>query len=213
MTTVGDVLDEFFSPLSAEKLWIMPESDNYTETVRKWQVVIDATNRVKSSLSTSCALWNANFRTNPTWKPTKTDSPKAHAHREFVRSPPGTDPDTCQNAFVIYVTSKAAKLFPMPNPLMPEIQTPALYTCSIGSFNIYTTADRIDCAAKTATMSFWMYNAMSRRSFGRFATHPAFRLCGMATQYMWWNWTESVDWSGGTVRTLPRPPASKSRWS
>jgi hypothetical protein len=79
MTTVGDVLDEFFSPLSAEKLWTMPESDNYTEIVRKWQVVIDATNRVKSSISTSCALWSANFKTNPTWKPTKTDTPKAHA--------------------------------------------------------------------------------------------------------------------------------------
>lgn len=29
MTTIGDILDEFFSPLSRERLWIMPESDSY----------------------------------------------------------------------------------------------------------------------------------------------------------------------------------------
>ncbi len=42
MTTVGEILDEFFSPFSSEKLWIMPESDGYTALVRKWQPVIDA---------------------------------------------------------------------------------------------------------------------------------------------------------------------------
>ena len=36
MTTVGDILDEFFSPFSSETLWVMPEDDNYTEIVRKW---------------------------------------------------------------------------------------------------------------------------------------------------------------------------------
>jgi hypothetical protein len=41
--------------------------------------------------------------------------------------------------------------------------------------------DKIDCASKTATMNYWMYNAMSKRSFGRFASHPAFALSRMAT--------------------------------
>jgi hypothetical protein len=92
-----------------------------------------------------------------------------------------------------------------------EIQTRNLYTCSIGSFNIYTTVDKVDCATKTATVNYWMYNAMSRHSFGRFASHPAFRLSRMATQYMWWNWVESVDWSSGAVRTLPRAIAAGAR--
>ena len=72
-----------------------------------------------------------------------------------------------------------------------------LYTCSIGSFNVYTTVEAIDCSAKTATMNFWMYNSMSRNSFGKFASHPAFALSGVKTQYMWWNWVETVDWSSG----------------
>jgi hypothetical protein len=44
---------------------------------------------------------------------------------------------------------------------------------------------------------------MSKRSFGKFASNPVFAACGMATQFMWWNWVESVDWSSGSVRTLP----------
>ncbi len=212
MTTVGAILDEFFSPLSSEKLWIMPESDDYTTLVRQWQPVINATNRTKQHLAANCAHWSASYMTKPSWRPTMTDVPKANAYREFVRSPPGTDPETCRNAFVIYVTSKVAGVVPVPVPLpVPEIQTRELYTCSIGSFNVYTTADRIDCAAKTATLSYWMYNSMSKRSFGRFASHPAFSLSGMATQFMWWNWVESVDWTSGMVKTVPSA-AGKSRW-
>ena len=210
MTTVGDVLDEFFSPFSQQKLWIMPESDNYTVIVRKWQPVIDATNRAKQDLAMNCAIWSANYRTRPQWQPVMSDAPKANAYHRLIQSPPGTDPQTCRNAFIVYVTSKATKLYPVPVPL-PEIQTRSLYTCSIGSFTIYGTLDAVDCTAKNATVNFWMYNAMSRRSFGRFASHPAFALSRMATQYMWWNWIESVEWSSGLVRTLPRPLVA-SRW-
>jgi hypothetical protein len=125
-------------------------------------------------------------------------------------SHPGTDPHICRNAFVAYVSSKAADLV---TPLsLPEIQTRNLYTCSIGSFNLYTTVDQIDCVAKTATMDFWMDNNMSRRSFGRFASHAAFRLSGMKSQYMWWNWKESVDWSSGTIRVVPRTSVARRRW-
>jgi hypothetical protein len=209
MATVGQILDEFFSPTSKEKLWIMPESDGYTKIVRAWQPVIDATSRTKANLAGNCALWDTSFRTNPTWQPTMTDTPKPNAYREFVKSPPGTDPQTCEKAFVIYVTTKVLSFPGSPIPL-PEIQTTDLYTCSVGSFNIYTTVDKVDCGAKQATLSFWMYNSMSKRSFGRFASNPAFSLSGMATQYMWWNWVESVDWTLGTVRTLPSAPGGSS---
>jgi hypothetical protein len=212
MATVGDILDEFFSPFSSERLWVMPGTDGYTVVVRRWRPVIDAANRTKAHLAANCAQWSAGFVTNPAWRPTMTDVPKPGSYREFVASPPGTDPDTCLNAFVLYAMSKAARTAPRPIFIpLPEIQTENLYTCSIGSFNIYTTVDRIDCAAKTATVNYWMYNAMSRRSFGRFASHPAFALSGMATQYMWWNWVDSVDWSSGTIRTLPSV-TSTGRW-
>ncbi|TKD09144.1 hypothetical protein [Polyangium fumosum] len=211
MTTIGDVLDEFFSPLSSEKLWIMPESDNYTRIVRRWQPVIDASNRTKRNLAGNCSLWRSNFVTIPSWQPTKTDAPKPKSYREFVQSPPGTDPTTCKNAFMVYVASKFAKP-PVIPVFLPEIQTEKLYTCSIGSFNIYTSVNKIDCTTRTAQMNFWMYNSMSRRSFGDFASHPVFSLCGMATQYMWWNWVESVDWSDGTVRTVKAAGGGGGGW-
>lgn len=210
MTTIGDILDEFFSPFSRERLWIMQENDNYTRIVRQWRPVINAAARTKNHLKMNCASWSRSYRTVPTWRPSKTDAPKPGAYRDFVPSPPGTDPQTCRDAFIAYVASKAADLL-TPVPL-PEVQTRNLYTCSIGSFNLYTTVDQIDCVAKTATMDFWMYNNMSKRSFGRFASHPAFSLSGMKSQYMWWNWKESVDWSSGTVRVVPRTGAGRGRW-
>lgn len=209
MTAIGDILDEFFSPLSTERLWIMPENDNYTRIVRQWRPVIDAVTRTKNHLKMNCATWSRNYTTNLAWRPTKTDTPKPGAYRDFVPSPPGTDPETCQNAFVVYVASKAAD-FVLPG-YQPEIQTRNLYTCSVGSFNLYTTVDQVDCVSKTATMDFWMYNNMSRRSFGRFASHPAFSLSGMKSQYMWWNWKESVNWSSGTMRVVPMTGVAR-RW-
>src|SRR5690349_17149683 len=95
MTRVGYILDEFFSPLSSEKLWVMPENDEYTERVRKWRPVIDAVGRIKADLSAKCATWAGSYKTNSSWKPVMSDAPKAGAHREFVQSPPGTDPQTC----------------------------------------------------------------------------------------------------------------------
>lgn len=209
MTTIGDILDEFFSPLSRERLWIMPENDNYTHIVRQWRPVMNAVTRTKNHLRMNCPTWSSNYVTNPTWRPTKTDALKPGAYRDFVANPPGTDPQTCREAFIVYVGSMAVDVV-LPGP-QPEIQTRNLYTCSIGSFNLYATVDRIDCAAKTATIDFRMYNNMSRRSFGRFASHPAFRLSGMRSQYMWWNWKESVDWSSGTMRVIPRTSGQR-RW-
>jgi hypothetical protein len=211
MTTVGDILDEFFSPFSSDKLWVMPEGDNYTKIVRKWDPVIQSANRAKLNLSTSCSTWQSLYVSRPSWTPTMTNSPKPGAYRDFVRSPPGTDPGTCMRAFAIYVGSGVGESLNPATSLLPAVQTDSLYTCSVGSFNIYTTVDAVDCGAKTATMNFWMYNAMSKTSFGQFASNPVFALSGMKTQYMWWNWVETVEWSSGTVRTVPKT-ASGGRW-
>lgn len=209
MATVGDILDEFFSPLSSEKMWVMPANDKYTRVVRKWVPVINSTNRIKLNLMTDCATWNSYYKSTPGWKPSKTDAPKVGAYRDFVASPPGTDPTTCKSAFIAYMASKSLGLI---NPLAPEIQTKNLYTCSIGSFNIYATVDAIDCANKTATINYWMYNSMSKKSFGKFANYAVFALCGMKTQYMWWNWGENVDWSSGMMQVIPPKTPANAGW-
>jgi len=210
MTAIGDILDEFFSPspFAQEKLWVMPEEDKYTKIVREWSAVIEAADKTKCDLSNNCAYWQSHYMINPAWKPVKSDAPKLGSYRAFVKSPPGTDPLTCRKAFYIYAASKAARssirvVIPAVG-LIPDIQTRNLYLGSIGSFNIYTNAIKIDCSAKKALLDFWMYNSMSRRSFGRFADDPVFALCKMKTQYMWWNWSEQVDWSSGTIRTVPK---------
>lgn len=211
MATIGDILDNFFSPVSYEKLWVMQENDHYTKMVRKWQPVINAVNRAKNSVSSDCNNWQASHATTPTWKPGKTDPPLVdpRAHRIWVASPPGTDPATCKKAFIIYVSTKAAGKLANPfYPLNPGIQTDALYYGSIGSFGLYTTVDTIDCASKTAIMNFWMYNAMDKKSFGRFADDPVFIACGMKRQYMWWNWKEALNWSSGKIVSTPVPETS-----
>jgi hypothetical protein len=165
---------------------------------------------IKANVAAQCDVWKTSFVSAASWKPSKTDSPKPGAYREFVASPPGTEPETCKSAFIVYAASIAAKtaarllpIFPVANSI-PEVQTNALYTCSIGSFNIYTTVNTIDCNAKTATMNYWMYNSMSKKSFGQFADHPVFSASGMKTQYMWWNWVENVEWTSGSVKTVPK---------
>jgi hypothetical protein len=210
MTTIGDILDEFFSPFSKERLWIMSGHDNYTRIVREWNPVINAVTHTKNHLKMNCSNWSRSYKTIPTWKPTKSDTPKPGAYRRLVESPPGTDPETCKNAFTVYAISTAtefARRLPSdPTVLIRKpsgIQMRDLYTGSIGSFNLYTTVDCIDCAAKTATMDFWMYNSMSKQSFGKFANEKVFQASGMKSQYMWWNWKESVEWSSGTMRVVP----------
>jgi hypothetical protein len=208
-TSIGEVLDEFFSPFSSERLWVMNDNDNYTKIVRTWQPVIDAVNEAKAKLAANCANWQANHMTDPSWRPGMTDPPvrDPNADRVFVKSPLGTDPDACMKAFIVYATTKFSPLiFPLP---VPPVETFALYTCSIGSFNIYATVDSIDCAAQTARMNIWMYNAMSKKSFGKFASNPAFRLSGMEKQYMWWNWSESHSW-GPSGTTGGGGPAGRS---
>jgi len=123
----------------------------------------------------------------------------------WKKHPTGTHPKTSKEAFIIYATTKAL-------PLVPTIQTFELYTCSIGSFGIDPTVDSIDCAAKTAKMNMWMYNTMSKRSFGGYANHPAFKLSGMKKQYMWWNWSESLNW-GSSPSKWGGSGGGSSKWT
>ena len=194
-TTIGEILDEFFSPFSTKTLWNMSESDNYTVIVRAWQPVIDGLNLTKQNIATDCAAWSATHRSSPGWSPGLNAIPDANSDRRLVKSPPGTDPATCRNAFIVYQGSRAI------SPFTP-IQTQDLYTCSIGSFSLAVTVNSIDCAARTADINVWMYNVMSQSSFGKYTRY--FPLSGMENQYMWWNWDETITWTGpGTVTTLP----------
>ena len=204
-TTVGAILDEFFSPFSDETLWAMNESDNYTVIVRGWQPVIDALNLIKENIASDCATWSAAHRTTASFRPGMTEpmilDPNAYRHGVWIPSPPGTDPDTCRNAFVIYEGTKYS--------LGPTVQTRDLYTCSIGSFGLAVTVNSIDCASNTADINVWMYNIMSEHSFGKFARY--FPASGMKNQYMWWNWDETIRWTGsGGVSTDPE--RRRGRW-
>jgi hypothetical protein len=193
-TTIGEILDEFFSPFSSETLWVMNENDNYTRIVRRWQPVIDAVNRVKANVAANCTNWSTSHRTDSSWTPGLTDPPVAdpNAVLDWVGMPPGTSPINCRDAFITYVSTKVGSKI----PLFPvqETQTFELYTCSIGSFGIFATVDRIDCTAKTAELNIWMYNSMDKDSLGYSAEHPAFQLSGMERQVLWWNWKVPHSW-------------------
>jgi|GEM_PF-6115761 len=186
-TRIGTILDMFFSPFSTEHTWIMDQSDPYTGIVRQWQPVINAVGAAKRDLERNCDNWRLNHMTDPSWRPGPTDPPVTdpNAFAQWVASPPGTDPETARNAFIIYVLTGA--------------QTDELHTSAIGSFGIYITANDVDCTNKRCRLQVWMYNAMDQASFGRFASY--FPLSGMARQYMWWNWVEEHNWG-------PPPPAS-----
>ena len=112
MASIGDILDEFFSPFSSEKLWVMPENDDYTNRVRAWDPVIQAVARIKNNVATFCDVWATTYMSDAAWTPGKTDSPKPGAYRDFSPSPKGTDPETCKSAFIVYVATKAARMLP-----------------------------------------------------------------------------------------------------
>ncbi|RLG26127.1 hypothetical protein DRN85_03865 [Methanosarcinales archaeon] len=182
-TEVGDILDAFFSTSTRERIWIMNESDPYTVRVRRWQPVINALEAAKRDLEGDCENWRQNHMTDSSWRPGPTDPPVTDPNawddpRRWVASPPGTDPTTAGIAYAIYRST--------------GIQTDALYTSAIGSFGIYVTANNIDCAHSRCRLQIWMYNAMDRTSFGRYARY--FPGSGMARQYMWWNWVEEHNW-------------------
>ncbi|MFD5243650.1 OmpA family protein [Amycolatopsis sp. NPDC058340] len=199
-TTVGPILDEYFSPLSSPRVWVMEESDPYTVLVRGWQPVIDGQAWLLNHLEQNAAEWDTRHRTTPGWSSGMTGHDPAAASNS-VPHPPGTDPTTCRNAFIPYVAGEVGRGLAGPvGPLLPRIETWELHTCAIGSFVLRATVDAIDQTAGTATVNIWMQNEMSRTSFGRFADQAV--LSGQATQYMWWHWRVQHRW----VPTPPPPP-------
>lgn len=139
------------------------------------------------------------------WRPTIDASRFAElsgkpGFRDRVNSPQGTDPATCKKAFQVYLSTLILSRFAP----VPVVQTDDLYRGSVGSFSIYGTLDKFDGKARTATINFWMYNSMSRKSFGQFSRDPMVikARCGMQTQHMWWNWVESVGWGSGILRNI-----------
>ncbi len=184
LTTVGDILDSYFSDSTSERLWIMPEHDEYTRRVRAWSAVQDALKSAKTLLEKNCNTWQTSHMTDPSWQPGPTDPPATdpNAWGIWVNSPAGTDPATAGSAYSIYLISNR--------------QIDALWTSAIGSFGIYVTVDEIDCCKKIcgAKLQIWMYNSMDRDSFGVFADSWFFRKSGQARQYMWWNWKEKHTW-------------------
>jgi len=197
VTSVGQILDEYFSPFSRPRTWIMGPDDAYTRIVRRWQPVVDAVNAAKADLRANCEVWSERHLTSPNWSPKTAlnGSPDPNAWPRGVPSPPGTDPETAARNFIIY--------------LLTGYQTDELHTSAIGSFALYVTVDRIDCCAKRATLKIWMYNRMSRQSFGRFANQFPFNLSGQANQDMWWGWTEDYSW--GPVSPPDKMPR-RGRW-
>lgn len=197
-TRIGDILRLFFSLLSHEHVWRMDESDPYTAIVRRWQPVINAVEDAKRDLEGNCENWSQNHMTDPSWSP-GTDPTVPNAWSLRVRRPPGTDPETARGHYIFSQVT--------------GFQSDVLHTSSIGSFRIFVTTDQLDCARGRSTLQVWMWNAMTRSSFGDFAEELPFSISGMATQTMWWNWTEEHKWTpGGGSRessgtaTGPAPP-------
>jgi hypothetical protein len=210
MTSIGPILDEFFSPWSQERLWVMRSQDAYTELVRRWRPLRVKVNQAKDILAANCYEWQQTHRTTRGWRPSMTDPPRhdpnAWGARRIRRRhppriglegwsyhPPGTDPTTCGEQFFLYANTGG--------PLF-GIESDALHYCAIGSFGIYVTLDEIDCTNRIGTMRIVMYNNMSRRSFGDYARYAS--LSGQANQYMWWIWTETASWNAAGRRMSER---------
>lgn len=190
LTTIGQILDEFFSWFNRRPdLWVMGPNDSYTRIVRNWAPVQGNIARLKRAVAADPEDWKQNHITSSSWIPTMSYSPDPkNGWNSLVRSPAGTDPATAKRNFILYQ--------------LTGIQTEELHTSAIGSFRIIATADKVDeCQAK---LNIWMYNEMSRRSFGSSANHPLFRFRPMASQFMWWNWKEEFMFDAqGNITDIP----------
>ena len=216
MTEIGPILDNFLSRTSTQKLWVMDANDQYTVMVRDWEPVQNAVTAAKADLITKCSYWQANYMTDRTWQPTMTNPPRhdrAHVHVQRISRPPGTESDVCGRAYYAYTVRVPAHPMAFAPPVQPRsgFQSRNLYLCSIGSFALFTTVNTIDCSNRTAEMNFWIYNAMTRTSFGRFANY--FPQSGMQTQYMWWHWTESYQWQPSTVLRTGFMRGQSGQWN
>jgi RHS repeat-associated protein len=196
LTGVGQILQQFFRVYGGgEKLWVMDEQDQYTKRVRSWAPVIQQMQMVRNAVASSSQTWRWRHTTTPGWRPSMGYHPDPRAgYNRLVPSPPGTDPGAARNHLLIFLAT--------------NIETDELHFSSIGSFRIIATVDKI--VGCQATVDIWMYNEMSRRSFGRFANQVPFRWSSMDSQYMWWNWKEKFEFdSSGRVTKITR---NSSQW-
>ena len=182
-TSVGQILEAFFSEKSTgPRLWIMREDDLYTTIVRKWDSVKRSIEIIKSKVAEDPKKWETSHITTINWEPKMQYGfdPRV-GYEGLIVSPPGTDSVTARNAYIIFK--------------LTTIQTDKLHTSSIGSYRIAATIDKISFNPCKATINVWMYNEMSRQSFGRFAKHWYFRNSSMQSQFMWWNWKERINFT------------------
>ena len=173
---VSEVLGRFFNPLNFfPVLWIMPQDDPYTIVVRRWSVVQQQEDIIKRLISNDPETWKNNHITSKTWRPKKESrfDPRVR-YNKLVKNPPGTDPATAEMEYKRY--------------LIWGYESDKLAWAAIGSFSIAATVDYVNIKECRARANVWMYNEMSKKSFGRFAERWYFRWLPMATQYMWWNW-------------------------
>jgi RHS repeat-associated protein len=201
LTGIGEILRAFFSPIDfGEGLWVMDKNDSYTGIVREWGAVQGNMVRMRRAVASDADNWKRNHKTSSGWRPTMSYSPDPHnGWNELEASPPGTDPETAKNNFIFY--------------LLTGIETDGLHTSAIGSFRIIATVDGVDTCKRRAKINVWMYNEMSRRSFGRFADHWGYSWRPMKSQFMWWNWKEYIRYDeNGNVASSSREPEPSSDW-
>jgi RHS repeat-associated protein len=199
LTQVGTILSAFMSYFDfGPTLWVMPEDDSYTKIVREWIAVREGMNALKADLAANVARWSTDHTTTSGWAPTigievpggrAAVFPDPRSVNKFIPGSRriGTEPDQVEPEFKIW--------------FFTGIQTDALHTGAIGSFNLYATVDRADSCG--ATLDVWMYNEMGKTSFGGFANHWFFRRRPMRSQFMWWHWKQEVAIRGTQVIELP----------
>lgn len=196
LTDVGEILDSFFTkrvvgwsspfaggmvqfPDPGEKLWVMPAADNYTKIVWRWDAVKGLIEEMKGDVSYDPEGWKKNRATTKGWRPTmgvwRQDPSSQRYHSE---NPEGTD------------ALRASLLWFLRNAT--TVQTDSLHKAAIGSFDLFVTIDSLDESTCTATINVWMFNNMSRESFGPWVNDFPFGDRYQRSQYMWWNWKETV---------------------
>jgi len=178
LTTPVDVLDAFFGN-SSEGLWIMEQNNDYTKRMQQWGAVQQALDKAKADLSANCSTWESNHKTSPNWEPTLTSSfsPDKASYRVPVPSPAGTGPGDAIKDYLIYKTTR-------------HIDDNLWYS-TVGSFTLCVTVDKVDCCAKKAKLKIWIYNPMTKQSFG--VGNNLYPFGDKENQYMWWNWTEDYN--------------------
>ncbi|PWU11446.1 MAG: hypothetical protein C5B50_23305 [Verrucomicrobia bacterium] len=188
LTTPVQVLDVFFGPFVDERLWVMDENDEYTQHMRQWSAVQQALDKAKADLKANCAVWKSKHQTSAYWHPyiTSKFDPDRASFIVPVGSPDGTDPLHAATDYAIY-------------KLTGHI-TDNLWYSSVGSFTVCITVDSVDCCKDTAKakLNIWVYNCMSKRSFG----FPA-PFSEESSQYEWWHWKEDYDLNSGGANHLP----------